>query len=210
MNPHSAQNGIHRFENLAGSKLLSFNPLKSCFVFLGKKKARIELEKTFRNNPPLLYGKPIKIETEGTYLGEELGVDASKSVSLTINKQIGLATKAIFEIKSVVEYTKTRVVGGILSGVLLWKCSVLPFLLSHASCWMDIKKKDMEKLIRLQNLFLNVLLGVSNCPTPLMLWDLKILSIPMQILKAKLLLFHHVSTLPGNSLSKQVLNEQQR
>ena len=72
--------------------------MKSCFVFLGKKKARIELEKTFRNNPPLLYGKPLKIETQGTYLGEELGVDASKSVSLTINKQIGLATKAIFEI----------------------------------------------------------------------------------------------------------------
>ena len=68
----------------------------------------------------------------------------------------------------------------------------------------------METLIRLQNLFLNVLLGVSNCPTPLMLWDLKILSIPMQILKAKLLPFHHVSTLPGNSLGKQVLNKQQR
>ena len=38
--PISAQEGLIRLENLANSKLLSFNPLKSCFIFMGKRKLR--------------------------------------------------------------------------------------------------------------------------------------------------------------------------
>ena len=121
-----------------------------------------------------------------------------------------MATKAIYEIKNVVEDTRSKVTGGILSGVLLWQTSVLPFLLSHSSTWMQINKKDMDKLIKVQNLFLNVLLGIRNCPTPLMLWDLKILSIPLNILKSKPLLFHHISSLPESSISHQVLSLQLR
>ena len=160
LSQHSAQEGLNRLENLANSKLLSFNSLKSCFVIMGSKKARRDLEEEFKRKPPLLYGKPLKVESQGSYLGEELRSNVSDSVSSTINKRIGLATKAIFEIKSVVEDTRSKAVGGILSGVLLWQSSVLPYLLSHSSCWMEVKKRDMDKLIKLQNLFLNVLLGV--------------------------------------------------
>ena len=175
-----------------------------------RKGAREKLEESFMSMPPLLYGKPLKIEEKGNYLGEELGLNVSESVSLTIRKRIGLATKAIFEIKSVIEDTRSKMVGGILSRVLLWQSSVLPFLLNNSSCWMEIKKRDMDKLIKLQNLFLSVLLGVKNCPTPLMLWDLKILSMPLQILKSKLILYHHISTLPENALSYQILCQQER
>ena len=75
---------------------------------------------------------------------------------------------------------------------------------------MKMTKSDMDRLTKLQNLFLNVLLGVRNCPAPLMLWDLKILSIPLQILKEKLMLYYHICNLPKTALSFQVLKEQQR
>ena len=97
-----------------------------------------------------------------------------------------------------------------MTGILLWQSSVLPFLLNNSSCWMEIKRGDMNRLIKLQNLFLNVLLGVRNCPAPLMLWDLKILSMPLQILKAKLILFHHIKTLSERAISYQVLSQQER
>ena len=41
-------------------------------------------------------------------------------------------------------------------------------------------------------------------------WDLKVLTIPMRILKAKLNLFHHISCLPEQALARQVLEVQQR
>ena len=88
--------------------------------------------------------------------------------------------------------------------------SVLPYLLANSSTWLCMKKSDLDQLSKLQNLFLNVLLGVQHCPVPLMMWDLKMLSIPLRILKSKLLLYHHISHLSENDISHRVLLEQQR
>ena len=73
-----------------------------------------------------------------------------------------------------------------------------------------MKKTDIDKLNKLQNLFLNVLLGVKNCPAPLMMWDLSVLSIPLIILKNKLILYHHVSTLPEREISHKILKQHMR
>ena len=55
-----------------------------------------------------------------------------------------------------------------------------------------------------------VLLGVQHCPVSLMMWDLKILSMPLRILKSKLLLYHHISHLSDSDISHRVLVQQQR
>ena len=81
---------------------------KSSIFILGAKKKRKELEEDFRKNPPLLYGQPMKLEKQGTYLGDDVGVSVSESVTLTINKRIGLVIKGIFEIKSVVEDSRSQ------------------------------------------------------------------------------------------------------
>ena len=67
----------------------------------------------------------------------------------------------------------------------------------------------MDILEKLQNLFLNNLLGVFNCPVPLMLWDLSVLSIHLRVLKEKLILYHHIVCLPEDALAHQVLVVQQ-
>ena len=68
----------------------------------------------------------------------------------------------------------------------------------------------MDKLIKIQNLFLNVLLNVQKCPTPMMYWDVGMLTIPMRLLKSKLNLYYHISCLPESALSRRVLEVQQR
>ena len=93
LDPLTTQLGLDRFESLANSKLLSFNLLKTCVVVMGKKKERRELEEKLLENPPKLYNKPINIRSQGTYLGDELGMTVSESVTLTINKRIGLVKK---------------------------------------------------------------------------------------------------------------------
>ena len=68
--------------------------------------------------------------------------------------------KSIYEIVSVVQDFRSRVIGGIKTGILLWESVVIPFLILNSSSWMKIKQNDMDALNRLQNLFLNHLLGV--------------------------------------------------
>ena len=75
---------------------------------------------------------------------------------------------------------------------------------------METSKKDIDRLFKIENLFLNSLLNVYKCPAPLMYWDLKILVPPLRILKEKLLLIHHISCLPPSSLSHQILSMQKK
>ena len=61
------------------------------------------MRKKFEENPPTLYGEPMKESEHESYLGEEIGLSVSDSITLTIRKRIGLVKKSIFEIKSIVE-----------------------------------------------------------------------------------------------------------
>ena len=85
-----------------------------------------------------------------------------ESVTLTINKRSGLAKKSVFEIKSIMEFSRSKVTGGIHTGILLWESCVLPFLLNNCSTWVEIKKCDLNRLCNLQSLFLNTLLNVQK------------------------------------------------
>ena len=98
----SVQYGFDRFENLAETKLLQYNLSKTVVVIMGKGKARKRLKEKFKENPPTLYGKPVKIEEQWSYLGEQLGISVSSCITLTLNKRIGIVKKSIFEIKCMV------------------------------------------------------------------------------------------------------------
>ena len=119
LDPQSAQLGFDRFQALAESKLLDYNLSKTFCIIVGNKKAREKLEDEFLNNPPKLYGQEVKIVTHGTYLGEELGLSLSDSITFTIKKRIGLVRKAIVEIKAIVEDCRSQVTGGIKPALFL-------------------------------------------------------------------------------------------
>ena len=80
----------------------------------------------------------MKIEKQGTYLVEENGGSVSESVTLTINKRLGLTRKSIFEIKHIIEDCRSQIVGGIQCGLLLWESCLVPYLFNNASTWMEI------------------------------------------------------------------------
>ena len=52
---------------------------------------RSELLKELEENPPALYGQPVKVEEQWSYLGQQIGRNVSECVSLTIKKRIGVA-----------------------------------------------------------------------------------------------------------------------
>ena len=137
----------------------------------------------------------MQIVDHQSYLGDQIGFSNAESITLTLNKRLGIARKAVFDIKTVLEDSRSTVAGGIKTGILLWESCVIPFLLNNCSTWMEIRSRDVERLNKVQNLFLNCLLGVFKSPVDLMYWDLKFLTINHRILKEKLLFFHDLKYL---------------
>ena len=137
-NPMDAQLGYDRLEAMAEVKLLNYNIGKCKIVVMGKANARKKLTEEFIVNPPKLNGKEVELSNEEVYLGDVLGSDAAESISLTIKRRSGLIKKTIFEIKSIVEDTRSKVAGGIETGILLWNSCVLPYMLWNSSSWLQI------------------------------------------------------------------------
>ena len=209
-NPNSAQMRNNKLENLAEVKLLDYNMSKTVIIILGKGKARKKLEDEFDEHNPTLYGKKVKIVSQETFLGDEIGKSVSESISLTIRKRIGLVKRSIYEIKAIVEDFRSQEAGSIVTGLVFWKSCVLPFLLYNSCTWLQMKNGDIELLYKIQRLFLNTILGVKNCPAMLMLWDLGMIDIPLLILKEKLLFYHHISSLSESSISRRILEIQEK
>ena len=57
-----------------------------------------------------------------------------QSVQKTINKRHGIAFKTIFEIKAIIEDSRSKVPGGFLTAKTIWNMVVLPALLNSAEC----------------------------------------------------------------------------
>ena len=93
---------------------------------------------------------------------------------------------------------------------MIWEMAVIPFLLNNSSTWFSMKKTDIERLSKLQNLFFSVLFKVQHSPAPSFLWDCQTLTMSNRILKSKLMLCHHILSLPSSAVAHQVLLEQIR
>ena len=88
-NVDTAQWGNDCMEVLAETKLLDYNLEKSCYVVMGSKKARSEVNKKLDEKPLLLCGKPMQRERQGKYLGDWLSEDdLNASAAVTVNKRI--------------------------------------------------------------------------------------------------------------------------
>ena len=111
------------------------------------------MRKKFEENPPTLYGEPMKESEHESYLGEEIGLSGSESITLTIRKRIGLVKKSIFEIKSIVDNWRSQTFGGIQVGLMLWESCIIPFLLNNSSTWFQMKQGDLETPTKIENLF---------------------------------------------------------
>ena len=100
------------------------------------------------------------------YHGCLISSSVTESIANTVDVRLGLATKAIYEIRSVIEDSRANKLGAVEMGLSLWEGSVLSSLLAGCEVWSDIPSKTMKKLTDINTLFLANLLGVSKrgCP----------------------------------------------
>ena len=207
----SAQMGNDKMEAMAESKLLNYNLDKSCFIIVGKIKARLEMQKQLQNCPLMLCGASMKEEKHAKYLGDWISCDGlADSVNVTVKKRKGLVTLSIYEIRAVIDDCRSQVCGGLTAGLDIWELAVLPKLLYNSDCWQDISPNTIKELENLQLQFYRCLLAVgSGCPIPSLYFETGGILMEFRILQKKLLFLHHVATLPDDSLAREVFQVQE-
>ena len=114
---------------------------------MGSQKAKSEVNKMLSDKPLMLCGKPMKREKQGKYLGDWLSEDGlTASAAVTVDKRIGLAKLAVFEVRAVLEDCRSAMTGGLLTGITIWESAILPKLLYNAECWFNISSATVKKL----------------------------------------------------------------
>ena len=157
--------GIARFEALAETKLLTFNPLKSTLVVVGPKKKRVEIEETLKKDPVMLNGVPMKVSNQERFLGEQITGENAESILATLKKRKGIVLMAISDIAAMMSDARARIVGGIEAGLHVWKLAVIPFLLNSADTWIGMSRGSEDILNDLYKMFLRRILQVpTSCP----------------------------------------------
>ena len=155
-------------------------------------------------------GKIMKRFDSFKYLGDFLSEEGlANSVEVTIVKRKNLVKRTMYEIRRIVDDSRSIITGGIVTGLHIWEMALIPMLLYNAETWQEIDKKSVHILEGLQNEFLRCLLAVgSGCPVPLLLWETGTLLMEFRILQRKLIFLHHLTNLPNDALAKEVLDVQ--
>ena len=175
-------------------------------------KARVRIQRQLESNPLRLCGSEIKEVQSNKYLGCMLGPSVSQSVSDTVNNRIGMARRAIYEIRAVIEDSRANAIGAIEVGINLWEMTVIPMLYFSCEIWTEISTKTLKMLDSVNSLFLANLFGVSKrgCPEASLFLETASLLAANRILLHKLLFYHHVATLSPDSLAREILEEQRK
>ena len=196
-------------ETMLETKLLDLNMLKSVVLVVGKDKYKKEISSKLESTPLTLYNKPMKKVDEYVYLGEVIHSGGlSSSISATISKRIGIATKSIFEIKSIIEDPRNNKFGGLFTAIQIWNMAVIPALLYSSEVWLQLNPKDLQRLDRLEETFLRTIVQTAqSCPKVGLDWFSGELKMKHKIMKRKLLFLHHVYHLKDKCQWKRTISE---
>ena len=97
------------------------------------------------------------------------------------------------------------------AGLDIWELAVLPMLLYNAECWQEISDETIQHLDNIQNKFYKCLFAVgSGCPTTALYTETWGVMMKYRILMKKLMFLHHLSTLPDETLAREIFEVQKR
>ena len=207
----SAQDGCYKMEVVTGLKQLQINIDKSVFMLLGNKSRVGEIREMITRNPLLFKGQALKEKQFDKYLGDQIGESTTASVEKTVSDRYWRIMSFIREVQTVISDCRAETTGAVTSGLLLWQMAGIPVLLNNAGSWTDISSSTIKKLNDLQLTMIRYLLKMPrSTPTPILNWDVNLLTMENQIISQKLNLAHHIATLDENSLANEIFVTQKQ
>ena len=134
---------------------MKIHPTKSCFLLFGEDKTKADIKSEISNQPLVYDDFTVESKSEEKWLGDMLSNQGlQKSVELTVDQRYGRVFAAIFEMKAVLEDLRLQMIGGIKCGIDIWELAIIPSLLNNCSTWVEISSQSVEKVNKLQNIFL--------------------------------------------------------
>ena len=115
---------------------------------------------------------------------------------------------AINEITNLVNDTRSKSIGGIEVAIEVFELAIIPYLLNSAGTWFFMKKSSLKTLNEIHNKFLQRILQTTSAMIPLMYWDTGQLLMTNRVIKMKILLMKHISSLDHNSLAFRVYKKE--
>ena len=191
-------------------KRLHLNRDKSVCLLWGTNKQKNKLKEELAENPLMCGEVEMKMTDADKWLGDYLHTDGlAASVLETISQREGKVKGAALEIAAIVDDWRSHVVGGFVSGFLLWESCCVSSLLHNSGSWVGLSGQAEQRLESLQLWFLRLLLrqgpGVASGS---LLWETKTLSMKLRIWREKLSLALHIVRLPEDSIGKKIWEEQ--
>ena len=205
----SAQYANNLMELIIGRKGLQFNEDKCMFVLMGNKRERKILKEQLNKTPLKLCNQNMKEVKVLKYLGENISFNLEDSVHQTVLKRVATAKHVILEIRTVVEDTRSELMGSLNVAFSIWETAVLPMLLFNCESWVSIGKKTIKVLDDFFHSFCKTILRVSSgCPIPSFYWQSGSTKISNIILQRKMNFVHHLANLPETALGRIIIDEQ--
>ena len=102
----------------------------------------------------MLYGKPMLQGKFEKYLGFFLGATAAESIAATVDKRLGIATKALYEARAIVEDSRADSIGGLTVMFNIFEHAIAPMLFYSCEVWYPLNNKVIKKLNRLKITYL--------------------------------------------------------
>ena len=132
-----------------------------------------------------------------------------QSVITTVDRRYGKTLESIMDIRSIVEDVRAEVLGAIKTGLQIFEMAVIPFILYNSEIWDSIPKVAIEKLEKIQLLFLRILLKTpKTTPIQSLLWETGSLDMESRINIRKLNFYHHILNLDDDAVAKQLAKSQ--
>ena len=201
-----AQETNDKIEAMMESKLLDLHETKSKFIVIGKKKDVKKMKLDLETHPIKLYGNKMTEGKAEKYLGFYLAATAADSVTATIDKRNGLATKAIYEARAVVEDSRSEAIGGLTVMFDIFNLAICPMLYYCSEMFFPLPSKTLKKLNKFTITYLRVALGLGKrggCPLVSLFWHTGTYLPINKILYHKSMFVHHIANLDGSSLARQ-------
>ena len=197
----SAQYANNLMETIIGKKGLQFNQDKCMFVLMGNKGERKSLKEQLNKTPLKLCNQNMTEVKVLKYLGEQISFNLEDSVHQTVLKRVSMAQHVLLEISTVVDDTRSEVMGSLNVAFSIWETALLPMLLFNCESWVSTGKKTIKILDDFFHIFCKTILRVSSgCPIPSFYWQSGSTKISNLILQMKLNFVHHLANLLETAL----------
>ena len=83
---------------------------------------------------------------EERYLGCQLAPTVGESITATVKRRLAIASRTIYETRTVMEDSRAEVLGSIAISFKIWNSSVIPMVLYGSETWGEVPKKTIKAL----------------------------------------------------------------